>query len=209
MERLPLDRICRGLGGWAGGPGCLGVHAGAFFLGATALTLLNVARSPYDLWFWRPLAWWGPVLALHAGLVFGGAVRRGGAARSGVDTAAPMWRRSSRSRPTVSSARPMVGVGRALAGARMRLTSAAAHLPATGATPSRRDDDAVVFASWARATDAWVAAGRATTDTVLAGAGWRGRLDAFRLVFIDSRDDVSVAHGLARSKSAAPVLLLI
>ena len=79
MERegsLSVGQICRGLGGWAGGSGCLGVHLVVFFLGATVLTLLNVARSPDDLWFWRPLAWWSGLILLHAGLTLGGVTRR-------------------------------------------------------------------------------------------------------------------------------------
>ena len=85
MERegsVQLGTIGRGLRRWTCGPGCLGVHVGAFLLVATALTLINVAVSPENLWFWRPLAWWGGLVAVHAALTLGGSLTREGDAES-------------------------------------------------------------------------------------------------------------------------------
>ncbi|MBA2518090.1 MAG: 2TM domain-containing protein [Chloroflexia bacterium] len=46
--------------------GCVTTHVGVYLVAATGLLLLNVLRSPGDLWFWQPLAPWGVLLALHA-----------------------------------------------------------------------------------------------------------------------------------------------
>lgn len=65
-------RLGRGVGSWTLGRGLLSLHVGAYLLTATALILLNLTRSPNDLWFQDPLRRWGVFVVLHAALVVGG-----------------------------------------------------------------------------------------------------------------------------------------
>jgi hypothetical protein len=57
--------------------GCVTVHVGSYLVAGSGLLLVNAIRTPGDLWFWRPLAVWGLVLALHAvvALLAGRAIR--------------------------------------------------------------------------------------------------------------------------------------
>lgn len=160
------ERVGRWLGRWLYGPAGLAVHLGLFLLGATLLTLLNLLRSPAEIWFWRPLGWWGALLIIHAGLTLGGLLRS-----AGVNPSAPRTRpiapeahsRSDGSRAralgggaarvgAVASARIGGGVVAAarLVGGRLGGRSVAAEPPA-GWTA---EDDAA-FTSWAEATNSW------------------------------------------------------
>src|SRR5215217_1015062 len=65
-------RLGRGVGAWTLGRGLLSLHIGVYLLTATVLILLNLARSPNDLWFQAPLRRWAVLLLLHAALVVGG-----------------------------------------------------------------------------------------------------------------------------------------
>lgn len=188
MERDGFHRgegVRRGVGRWLGGPAGFALHVGLFLLGATILTLLNILRSPQELWFWRPLAWWGGLLLLHAVLAVRGSARRSGAE-------APLLAspdvRPARTEPrlapalravvarTVTIASSLAASG-ATAATRLRSGKAAKGVPppsapgpaqAPGFVPSpdgwSSDDDAA-FASWGTTTDAWkpVAVGEAAS----------------------------------------------
>ena len=177
MERegsLSVGQICRGLGGWAGGSGCLGVHLVVFFLGATVLTLLNVARSPDDLWFWRPLAWWSGLILLHAGLTLGGVTRRVRVRRADAPATDPQPAPQPFMASDGITGAPRLPSVLALVGSWVRRragnTTGASQ---DGIAPA---DNARVFASWVRATDAWAAAGRPAAAHGLDGDGWGTRL---------------------------------
>ena len=163
MERNGSDRaqlLGRGLGRWLLGPSGLVLHLGAFLLGAMLLTLLNLLRSPGEIWFWRPLAWWGGLLAVHAGLTVGGAVRTAGARGS-----SPLEEHraaSPRSRSASGGSRLRGGLA-ARAGTLASFPSGNSATAATrrgdaGSPPDgwTLEDDAA-FASWAEATDTWSA----------------------------------------------------
>lgn len=47
-------------------PGGVTAHLGAYLVASCVLLLVNVIRTPDELWFWRPLSVWGLLLALHA-----------------------------------------------------------------------------------------------------------------------------------------------
>ena len=71
--------------GWLVGRNGLAVHAGIFLLAAVTFTLLNVALAPGHLWIWRPLGWWGALLAIHAAFT----LARGGVIPIKRDRSAP------------------------------------------------------------------------------------------------------------------------
>lgn len=163
------ERVGRWLGGWLGSPSCLAVHLGLFLLGATLLTLLNLLRSPEEIWFWRPLVWWGVLLAAHAGLTVGGVLRGAGAS-----SPAPQARRTEEPRRGNAGrgARALGGVAArvgVVATARVGDAAVAAarrvrgHARGAAAGPTgdpadgwSAEDDAA-FASWAQATNSWSA----------------------------------------------------
>lgn len=172
MERdgfQQAQRVGRGLGRWLGGPAGLALHVGLFLLGATFLTLLNLLRSPQEIWFWRPLAWWGGLLLLHTAVTVGEVVRRAAAD----SPPAPRPVRAARGAPrlapalrtivagTVSTAATVVAGGvavveRTVAGRRGdRRSDTAASIEFASPPPGWTVDDDAAFASWARSTDAW------------------------------------------------------
>ena len=65
----PTDDGAARVQAWLLGPGLLAVHVGAYLASATVLILVNLLRSPTDLWFWGPLRGWGLVLVFHAAFV--------------------------------------------------------------------------------------------------------------------------------------------
>ena len=163
---LQIERLGLMLRRWAGGPGCLAVHLGIMLVAATVLTLVNVARTPEHLWFWRPLAWWGVLLAGHAAWVVGGVVRRPnpGAPRSVGAVAVPP------SRPARSERvlHHLASVARVVRSAGGRAADRAAHAwsergaasagstsTAAAAASEWTPEEAVTFASWSQATDTW------------------------------------------------------
>lgn len=172
MERNGFHQaagVGRGLGRWLGGPPGLALHVGLFLLGATFLILLNLLRSPQELWFWRPMAWWSGLLLLHGAFTVGGAVRRAEAAAPTPEPVRPSppeprlapALRTAVAR-TVTTASGLVAgavavVERARADRAGNERRPAAVAPSRfGATPSgwSGDDDAA-FASWLRSTDGW------------------------------------------------------
>ena len=96
-ERIERD-LLRWVAGWSG----FRVHCGLFLVGATLLTLLNVARTPESLWFWRPLVAWALLLGLH----FVAALR-------GPAPARPLTQAERGSHVTISTRDALVAVARA------------------------------------------------------------------------------------------------
>jgi len=168
-SRDEIGRQGWGAGRWLGSSASLAAHLGLFLSVASVLTLANVAFSPERLWFWRPLAVWGGLLALHlvavaARFLFaedpaGGApaaapvpprARFGGVAMAGSD----------RSAAAVPAGQRLAGpVLRAGSGLRTVIGRQAARAGAAGASTPRR----------ARALVQRLSA-RKTTDGVPAGA---------------------------------------
>ncbi|MGH2561970.1 MAG: hypothetical protein ACRDJH_23145 [Thermomicrobiales bacterium] len=66
MQRLRCDRLGRRFGTWALGFGLVGLHVAVFLVAATALTLLDLYRSPDQLTVDDGLRTWGSIVALHA-----------------------------------------------------------------------------------------------------------------------------------------------
>jgi hypothetical protein len=60
----------------------LELHIGLFLIGSWNLLIINLARSPHDLWFWPWVAGWVVVLLVHAAVVTLGS-RGAGSRRSG------------------------------------------------------------------------------------------------------------------------------
>lgn len=178
MERdgfQQAERVGRRLGQWLGGPPGLALHVGLFLLGATFLTLVNLLRSPQDLWFWRPLAWWGGLLLLHAAVTVGGVVRRVEADAPAPQPVRPVRPvREARGEPrlkpalqtvvarTATTAAALVAGGvavveRSVAGRGRgdRRSDTAASVEFASMPPGWSVDDDAAFASWARSTDTW------------------------------------------------------
>lgn len=173
MERdgfQQAQRIGRGLGRWLGSPAGLSLHVGLFLLGATFLTLLNLLRSPQELWFWRPLAWWGGLLLLHTAVTVGEVVRRAAADPPSVPRPVRAPRAEPRLAPalrtvaarTASTAATLVAGGVAVVertvaarGRGDRRSETAAAIEFASPPPGWTADDDAAFASWARSTDAW------------------------------------------------------
>ena len=104
------ERLGRVVGGWIAGRPGLGWHAGIYVSIAVVATLLDVAIRPTEFWVWRPLAWWGVIVAAHAAFVAIGAGRplAAGSGRAaeqegrGGDRVGP----TARFEPAASGARP-------------------------------------------------------------------------------------------------------
>ncbi len=174
---------------WAGGAGALGVHLGVFLLAATALTLVNVARSPETLWFWRPLAAWLVLLAAHGAWVAGGVVRKPDAAApdppvvrvARADRAS--WTEPMRGHLAAAARGTRFAGGRAAARVAVAVASgkeraASRRSPATVAANGWSGDEMAAFAAWAQATDTWTNAHppAESHDADLAGANGNGHV---------------------------------
>ena len=68
-NEVQFGRAGRAAEGWLTGSGLLAVHIGTYLLVGVGLLLLNLFRSPGDLWVGRPLLLWAIVLVTHASLV--------------------------------------------------------------------------------------------------------------------------------------------
>jgi hypothetical protein len=71
-DELRLEEIGRGLGGWLIGLGLLRLHLVVFAVGAVGILLLNLYRSPGDLWAAEALRLWAIILGCHAAALLTG-----------------------------------------------------------------------------------------------------------------------------------------
>ncbi len=68
-DEVQFGRAGRAAGAWLTGTGLLAAHMGTYLLAGVSLLLINLFRSPTDLWVDRPLLVWAVVLVVHATLV--------------------------------------------------------------------------------------------------------------------------------------------
>ncbi len=102
-DEVQFGRAGRAAGAWLTGTGLLAAHVSVYLLAGVGLLLLNLFRSPTDLWVDRPLLVWAIVLIAHAALVGTKRVTRRWMSR--MTTGQPMPRRTSTRHP-VDSNRP-------------------------------------------------------------------------------------------------------
>ena len=165
---------------WATGRGLLGLHAGSFALVACVLVMINLLRSPAELWFWQPLTRWGVVLAVHALLVATrAAVRMADQAGAAAGGPQPVRRRS---RPALGrtlpaprlTTRPVAAAFRALPGASARVGRGLDVVGRGGRERWRQTVESPRVRATARAVrDRLPSPGRvARADEAAAPAGW-------------------------------------
>lgn len=209
------DEIGQEIGRWLAGPGFFAVHLGVFVCGATILTLVNIVRSPDDLWFWKPLVVWGALLVVHAGLTISGVARAEGESeeRPGVRRSPRPERRllaegvperlgTLAGRGWASGANYVSSGVRALGKLAGSLNwwpggrTADARRPAGGAPAAGRAAEEVdAFASWAVATSAWETARRGEGSRNQGSSGWPTKDERDGLRFHQrERSDDGVSH---------------
>ena len=180
--REPDRAVFRRARAWLLGTGLLAAHVGAYLLGATGLLLLNLLRSPHDLWFWEPLRAWGVLLAAHAAAVAASAAVRdvvmAGHDRAAATDRAPSPRDPA---PTPSPARPAparVRLARRLGAGVRSAAGAAVHAAPVRATADRSDAQAprspaateAAYGDWGRPVADRPAVGRVSSAKLLASA---------------------------------------
>lgn len=96
------ESLGKGVARWVAGSGGFRCHVGLFLVGATILTLANVALTPEALWFWRPLVAWIVLLGLHLVAVIRGLAP----ARSRPESALPATQSPAPTRDVAAPATP-------------------------------------------------------------------------------------------------------